>query len=81
MPSDYPTIDVFFVESDGMRTPAASTDVIVYDTVTEADIDTLTTDVNGHLAAGTLSVAVGTLVRFRVENFQGRAHSVDVVTT
>lgn len=81
MPSNYPTIDVFFVESDGARTAAASTTVKVRNTATNTDIATLTTDSNGHIAAGTLSVAAGTLVRFRVENYQGRAHSVDVVTT
>jgi hypothetical protein len=42
----------------------------------------LTTDVNGEIAAGTLAaIAAGTVVHFRVENYNGLAFSVSQTTT
>lgn len=42
----------------------------------------LTTDSNGEIAGGTLAaIAVGTVVHFRVENFNGLAFSVSQETT
>lgn len=42
----------------------------------------LTTDSDGHIASGTLAaIAVGTVVHFRVENFNGMAFSVSQTTT
>lgn len=83
MPSNYPAIDLVFIESNGARTPVASATVKGWNVPASSDLGTIgTTNSEGVLPAGTLSsVAVGTLVRFRVENHQGRAASVDVVTT
>lgn len=44
-------------------------------------IATLTADIDGMIAAGTLPVDAGTLVRFRVENYFGIAWSKHEVTT
>jgi hypothetical protein len=42
----------------------------------------LTTDVNGEIAAGSLAaVPAGTVVHFRVENYNGLAFSVSQTTT
>jgi hypothetical protein len=42
----------------------------------------LTTDANGHIAAGSLAaIAAGTVVHFRVENYNGMAFSVSQTTT
>jgi hypothetical protein len=42
----------------------------------------LTTDSDGHIASGSLAaIAVGTVVHFRVENFQGMAFSISQTTT
>jgi hypothetical protein len=42
----------------------------------------LTTDADGHIAAGTLAaIAVDTVVHFRVEDFNGMAFSVSQTTT
>lgn len=42
----------------------------------------LTTDANGEIAAGTLAaIAAGTVVHFRVENFNGLAFSNSQITT
>lgn len=42
----------------------------------------LTTDADGHIAAGSFAAIVaGTVVHFRVENFQGLAFSVSQTTT
>lgn len=42
----------------------------------------LTTDSDGNIAAGSLAaIAAGTVVHFRVENFQGMAFSVSQITT
>ncbi len=46
-----------------------------------SDIATLTTDSNGEVTGGTLSVDAGTRVRFRVENYLGLAASITQETT
>lgn len=45
------------------------------------DIETLETDANGEIPAGTLDVPIGTRVRFRVENYLGLANSITQITT
>lgn len=85
MPSDYQGFAVQFETTPGViESVGAGVDVHVYDTVAEADSadSPLTTDSDGEIAGGTLSdVAAGTIVHFRVENFNGMAFSVSQTTT
>jgi hypothetical protein len=85
MPSNY---DGFLVTAEtvaGVQTSVgAGVDVAVWSETAEADVaeSPLTTDADGEIAAGTLAaVAVGTVVHFRVENYNGMAFSVSQVTT
>lgn len=82
MPSDYQAIDVTYESEPGVLTNVGGgVDVIIYDVATDTDLDTVTTDSNGHIAAGTVSVDADSHIRFRVENFFGMAFSVDQITT
>jgi hypothetical protein len=56
-------------------------DVIIWDVAGAADIDTVTTDGAGNIAAGTVSLDADSVIRFRVENFEGRAFSTQQTTT
>ncbi len=81
MPSDY---EGFFVNKEvegGVIEQQAGVDVVIYDCDGEVDLDTVTSDSNGLIAAGTVAVAVGTRIRFRVENHEGLAGSVTQITT
>ena len=89
--SNYPTIDFLLDYNDGNVVVMASATVKASSFTSHngttghdefADLGvSLTTDADGILAAGTLSVAAATRVRFRVENFQGAAGFKEVVTT
>ena len=46
-----------------------------------SDVATLTSDGNGNIIAGTLSVPAGSRARFRIENYQGLAASITQITT
>lgn len=46
-----------------------------------SDVDTLTTGANGLIAAGTLPVDPGTLIRFHVDNYNGISWTVSQITT
>ena len=82
MPSDYEGFDVYVQNADGSRTPLASQTVKVYDVTNNDDLSDLTTDSVGHIAGGTFaSVAVGTVVRFRVENYLGLSGAIEQTTT
>ena len=85
MASNYAGFDVNYETTAGqILSVGAGVSVKVWDTVAEADSadSPLTTDANGHIAAGSLSdVAAGTVVHFRVENFNGLAFSVSQTTT
>lgn len=85
MPSDFQGFAVNYETSPGViLNVGAGVNVHVYDTVALADSadSPLVTDADGHIADGTLSdVAVGTVVHFRVENFNGLAFSVSQTTT
>lgn len=79
--SNYEEFYLNFRDENGVLVIVPSTDVIIYDVDTAADIDTVTTDSDGLVASGTVSVAVGSRIRFRVENYQGLAGSVTQITT
>lgn len=89
--SNYPAIDFKLDYNNGTVVKMASASVKVskyvshnsgtgHDEFTDVG-GTLTTDADGILAGGTLSVAAGTRVRFRVENFQGASGFKELVTT
>jgi len=80
--SDFIGFNVNFETKPGIIPPVgAGVEVIVYDVLTDTDIDTLTTDGSGDIAAGTVAVAAGSEVRFRVENYFGMAFSIQQTTT
>jgi hypothetical protein len=85
MASNYEMINWQFRDADGVLTSLpAGVDVHVYDVTAEVDVaeSPLTTDSNGETPAGTFAaVAVGTRVRFRIENYEGLATSRTQVTT
>ncbi|HWQ34342.1 MAG TPA: hypothetical protein VNQ79_15950 [Blastocatellia bacterium] len=80
MPSNYVAFDVL-IENNGQAVPAAGATVKVWNVTADADLGvTLTADSSGIVAAGTLNVPAGTLVRFRVEDFHGRAGFAEQTT-
>jgi len=79
--SFYAGFDLVIDNDDGTVTPLASATVKVYDATNSVALADLASDPDGHVVAGSLAVAVGTLVRFRVENYQGRAAYAEQVTT
>lgn len=68
-------------DETGATEQLAGVDVIIYDVAGETDIDTVTTDSNGYVAAGTVSLDPGSRIRFRVENYFGQATSIARITT
>lgn len=81
MPSDYEEFYVMKRDANGVLVALPGVDVIVYDVDTNTDLDTVTTDSNGLVAADTVSVDAGSRIRFRVENEDGLAGSVTQITT
>ncbi len=80
--SNYDAAQIWIDNHDGTLTAAVSATVKAWDVDADMDLGvSLLTDGDGILAAGTLAVAVGTVVRFRVENFHGRAGFAEVTTT
>lgn len=55
--------------------------VIIYDVDTDTDLDTVATDGNGEIPNDTVTSPAGSEIRFRVENFGGRAFSTAQITT
>lgn len=83
MPSNYEAFRLMYNDENGRLQAFASVSVKVRTSADNyaADLTTLTTNSDGEIAAGTLSVAVGTRARFRVENYQGLATSLTQITT
>ncbi len=85
MASNYVGFVVSYEDEVGVKTlVGAGVSVAVYDTVALADVaeSPLTTDTNSEIVAGSFAaVAAGTRVRFRVENFEGRAFHRAQITT
>jgi hypothetical protein len=81
MPSDYEEFYVMKRDESGVLEAMAGVDVTIYDVDTDTDLDTVTTDSNGFIPGDTVSVAVGSRIRFRVENEDGLAGSVTQITT
>jgi hypothetical protein len=81
MPSNYEAFDVKIFNDEGTETLLAGVTLKVYDATNLADLPDVTADGSGQVAAGTLNVAAGTVVRFRLENSMGRAGYWEHVTT
>jgi hypothetical protein len=83
MPSNYPTFDVAYETAPGLPpVPVPNAVVKVWNVTANADLGvTLNANSAGVVAGGSLNVAVGTTVRFRCENQQGRSGFFDWVTT
>lgn len=81
MPSSYATFDVVKRGRDGATTKLAGVQLKIYDATGNASLGTVVTDAGGVVPAGTVNVAAGTLILFRIENYQGMAGSIPQVTT
>jgi hypothetical protein len=85
MPSDYQGFNVSYETTAGVITSVGagiSVKVRAEGAGSDSADSPLTTDANGDIAAGTLSdVGVGTVVHFRIENYNGLAFSVSQTTT
>jgi hypothetical protein len=80
--SNYVAFDIVFGEDDGSQTPAAGVQTVkVYNVTGGAALADLASDASGHVAAGALAVAAGTLVRFSAQRTDGRAGYAEQVTT
>lgn len=82
MASNYLGFPVTYESEPGvMSSVGPDVEVIIYHVEGVADVDTVTTDADGLIAANSVDVPVGDTIRFRVENFEGRAFSWQTVTT
>lgn len=85
MPSNYPEINWVKETAEGdIQSVGAGVTIKARVVGAGADVaeSPLTTDADGKTVAGTFAaVAVGTHVRFRGEQFEGMAASVEIVTT
>jgi 5-hydroxyisourate hydrolase-like protein (transthyretin family) len=83
MPSNYQAFRLVFNDEYGRTQAFPSVSVKVRTSADNyaADLTTLTTNSDGEVASGSLSVAAGTRVRFRVENYLGLAASLTQITT
>lgn len=79
--SNYETFDVVVRKKDGSTLKLDNVTLSIHDATNDADLGTVTTDANGVVAAGTVSVSAGTLILFRIENYNGMAGSIPQVTT
>ena len=81
MPSDYTAFDVLTQDGAGVRTPVPNQTVKVRNVTGSADLSDLTTNADGHIPAGTLAVAAGTLIRFSADLGDGRKGYAEQETT
>jgi len=79
--SNYAAFDVLFENDDGTTAPAPSETVHVYDATNLVALADLTADANGHIPAGTVTAAAGTVLRFWVNHGDGRVGYAEVLTT
>lgn len=81
MPSNYSEFHVYRESNYGVIESVAGASVKVFNADAGAELAVLTADADGLIAAGTLNVAAGTRVRFRIENLSGLAGSITQITT
>ena len=79
--STYPVIDVRIDNGDGTPVPVPGAVIKVYDVTNDEALDDLVADGDGHVPAGTLAVAAGTLIRFSVQRADGLCGYAETITT
>lgn len=79
--SNYAAFDCLLDNNDGTTDPINSETIHVYDVTNSASLTSIASDANGHVAGGTLSVAVGTLIRFSFSRSNGLCGYSEVLTT
>jgi hypothetical protein len=80
--SNYPAFSLVIDDDDGQFPLAGAHTIKIWDVTNSADLGTVMSSAEGHVAAGTLAVDAGTRVRFRVEHDgEGRAAFAEIVTT
>ena len=79
--SHYVQFDVTAWQTNGSKTALPSWTVKVWDATNAVALDDLESDGDGVVVAGTLPVAAGTTIWFRVENYQGMAGMLEQITT
>jgi hypothetical protein len=79
--SNYTAFDVLIDNNDGTASPVPLTTINVYDVTGAAALADLTSDVNGHVPAGTLPIAAGSIARFSFKLADGRCGYSEIVTT
>jgi len=81
MASNYASFEVLIDNDDGTTTPVVSQPVHVYDVTNDEALDDISSDADGHVAAGTLDVDPGTTVRFHTALGDGQCGYKEEVTT
>ncbi len=86
MPSNYQGFEVGYDKEDGTAPVKFASQVVkVRDMTNSADLTDLTADSNGTVASGTLSVAVGTQIRFYFQvtsgTYKGVSGFKEIITT
>jgi hypothetical protein len=79
--SAYSAFDCLIDNDDGSITKLISQTIHVYDVTHTTALADLTSDVNGHVASGTLAVAAGTVVRFYFTRTDGVCGYTEQTTT
>jgi hypothetical protein len=80
MPSNIEAFPVELDNGNGTTTRVASTSCKVWNVAGAADIATVSTDANGIFPTTATGLAVGSVVRIRIENYQGRAGYIETLT-
>jgi hypothetical protein len=79
--SSYGGFDVLIDNDDGTTTPVVNKTVHVYDVTHSVALGDIASDGTGHVAAGTLAVSAGALVRFWIDLGNGQVGFNEVITT
>jgi hypothetical protein len=79
--SAYPSFDVKIRNPDKTESLVAAQAVHVYDVTHAAALADIASDAGGVVAAGTLPVAAGTLIRFSFWRADGECGKLEVTTT
>jgi hypothetical protein len=79
--SNYPAFEVKVDNDDGTTTPCPLQVVKVYDVTNAAALADVNADSSGIVPAGSLAVAVGTLIRFSFSRADGICGYSEVFTT
>ena len=80
MPSNIASFPVELDNGNGTTMRMPNQQCKVYNVAGAVDIATVTTDANGIFPTTGTSLAVGSVVRIRIENFQGKAGYIEAVT-